>query len=263
MFGRLFNALLYIMLFADVLERRFPAEFQRIIVSISYNCIYLFSRLQILLSQTNTRINTYIDSNPRLLKIKNDVKEFVTPCRAEHLVMQEFIRDGKSIQLLKKGNMDDDNNYDFGTVSYYSDVDKCVNTRIVYKGDDDNTVLSNSSDIKFILMEFIDETDSVYKIDLKTDKFNYNVVGNKFNRKFFIYYIRKYFDVNDKEFNLNVLMSLKIIDHEVNTVEVQLKDDNEFIEIEKNGYNLKVAATLEVAAALEESKEIEESELVE
>ncbi len=121
------------MLFADVLERRFPTEFQRIIVSLSYNCIYLFSRLQILLSQTNARINTYIDSNPRLLKIKNDVKEFVTPCRAGIPVMQEFIRNGKPIQLFKKGNTDDDNDYDFGTVSYFSDVDNCINTRIVYK----------------------------------------------------------------------------------------------------------------------------------
>ena len=241
MFGRLFNTLLYIMLFADVLERRFPAEFQRIIVSLSYNCTYLFSRLQILLSQTNTRINAYIDSNPRLLKIKNDVKEFITPYRSGTPVMQEFIRNGKPIQLFKKGNTDDDNNYDFGTVSYFSDVDNCINTRIVYKGDntDGGVALSNTSNIKFILMELILGVNGEYKIDLKTEQYNYNVVGNKFTGKFFKYYLRKHLNVEDEELlaKLEEDFIVKIIDHKVDTIEIKfVKDDNDYIEILKDGY---------------------------
>ena len=261
MFGRLLNTLLYIMLFADVLERRFPAEFQRIIVSLSYNCIYLFSRLQILLSQTNTRINAYIDSNPRLLKIKNDVKEFITPYRSGTPVMQEFIRNGKPIQLFKKGNTDDDNNYDFGTVSYFSDVDNCINTRIVYKGDntDGGVALSNTSNIKFILMELILDENNKYKIDLKCEQqYNYNVVGNKFTGKFFKYYLRKHLNVEDEELlaKLEEDFVVKIIDHKIDTIGIKfVKGDNDYIEILKDGYGF-------VGTEIKK-EEIKESELIE
>jgi hypothetical protein len=251
------------MLFADVLERRFPTEFQNFLVSISYNCIYLFSRLQILLSQTNARINTYIDSNPRLLKIKNDVKEFITPYRAGIPVMQEFIRNGKPIQLFKKGNTDDDNDYDFGTVSYFSDVDNCINTRIVYKGDSsDGVALSNTSNIKFILMELIIENDKTFKIDLKTDHYNYNVVGNKLTSKFFIYYLRKHLNVEDEELlaKLEEDVVVKIIDHKIDTVEIKFEKDspNDFIEIQKEGYGFRGTKLKK-----EEIKGSEEMELIE
>jgi hypothetical protein len=265
MFGPLLNTLLYMMLFADVLERRFPNEFQNFLVSFSYNCIYLFSRLQILLSQTNARINTYIDSNPRLLKIKNDVKEFITPYRAGIPVMQEFIRNGKPIQLFKKGNTDDDNDYDFGTVSYFSDVDNCINTRIVYKGDSaDGVALSNTSNIKFILMELIIGNNKTYKIDLKTDKFNYNVVGNKLTSDFFIYYLRKHLNVEDEELLAKLKLEedvvVKIIDHKIDTVEIKFEKDSpkDFIEIQKDGYGFRGTELNK-----KEIKESEEIELIE
>lgn len=265
MFGPLLNTLLYIMLFADVLERRFPTEFQNFLVSFSYNCIYLFSRLQILLSQTNNRINTYIDSNPRLLKIKNDVKEFITPYRAGIPIMQEFIRNGKPIQLFKKGNTDDDNDYDFGTVSYFSDVDNCINTRIVYKGDStDGVALSNTSNIKFILMELLVGNDKTFKIDLKTDSYNYNVVGNKLTSDFFIYYLRKHLNVEDEELLAKLKREedvvVKIIDHKIDTVEIKFEKDSpkDFIEIQKEGYGFRGTKLNK-----KEIKESEEIELIE
>ena len=265
MFGRLLNTLLYMMIFADVLERRFPNEFQNFLVTISYKCIYLFSRLQILLSQTNTRINSYIDSNPRLLKIKNDVKEFVISYRAGIPVMHEFIRDGKPIQLFKKGNTDDDNAYDFGTISYFSDVDNCVNTKIVYKGDSvDGVSLSKSSNTKFILMELFVGNDKTFKIDLKTDHYNYNVVGNKLTSKFFIYYLRKHLNVEDEEvlakLKLEEDVVVKIIDHKVDTVEIKFEKDSpkDFIEIQKDGYGFRGTELKK-----EEIKKSEEMELIE
>jgi hypothetical protein len=261
MFGQLLNTLLYIMLFADILERRFPNKFQNFLVSFSYNCIYLFSRLQILLSQTNARINTYIDSNPTLLKIKNDVKEFITHNRAGIPVMHEFIRDGKPIQLFKKGNDDADNDYDFGIVSYFSDVDNCINTKIVYKGDStDDISLSKSSNTKFILMELI-IGNNAYKIDLKTDKFNYNLIGNKLTSKFFNYYLRKYLNVEDEEFltNLEDNLVVKIIDHKVDTSEIKfVKGSNDFIEIQKEGYGF-----IGTELNKKEIKESNEMELIE
>lgn len=266
MFGQLLNTLLYMMFFADVLERRFPNEFQNFLVSFSYNFIYLFSRFQILLSQTNTRINCYIDSNPRLLKIKNDVKEFITPYRTGIPVMHEFIRDGKPIQLFKKGNTDDDNAYDFGTISYFSDVDNCVNTKIVYKSDStDGVSLSKSSNTKFILMELFvgNNIPNIYKIDLKTDHYNYNVVGNKLTSKFFIYYLRKHLNVEDEELlsklKLEEDIIVKIIDHKVDTTEIEfLKGSNDFIYIKEEGYGFR-GTKLDK----EEIKKSEEIELIE
>jgi hypothetical protein len=78
--------------------------------------------------------------------------------------------------------------------------------------------MNQLSDIKFMLIEFkIGET--VYKIDLKTDKFNYYLLGNKFTKDFFIFYIETH--LNKKHDTSNNNCSLKIIDHNVNQLEIE------------------------------------------
>jgi hypothetical protein len=77
----------------------------------------------------------------------------------------------------------------------------------------------------------------VHKIDLKSDKFNYYLAGNKFNKQFFIYYLRQYLNIN-KEINDADKISLKILDHDVNTVVLELSDKNASLELENNNYKL-------------------------
>ena len=75
-----------------------------------------------------------------------------------------------------------------------------------------------------------------HKIDLKTDKFNYYLVGNKFTKSFFIFYLKNYLEVDD--IKSDTQMTLKIIDHDVNRIEINFTDKNESILLEKNGYKL-------------------------
>lgn len=228
MFGRLLNTLLYIMLFADVLERRFPNEFKRIMIEITINCIYAFSKLQIYFSQTNNTINRIIDSNPTLTKLKNDVKIFL---KQDKSVKKEYIKDGKTIVQ----NISDE--YDFVIITSHSETGS-LHKKIVYKGENVDNNLPEESVIKFMLLELqIGENTNLYKVDLKSDKFNYYLVGNKFNKQFFIYYLRQYLNVN-KEINDDDKISLKILDHDVNTVILELSDKNASLELENNNYRL-------------------------
>ena len=229
MIGSLLNTLLYIMLFADVLERRFPNEFKRIMIEITINCIYAFSKLQIYFSQTNTTINRIIDSNPTLSKLKNDVKIFL---KQDNSVKEEYIKNGKPIIR----TICDD--YDFRIFSCYSESG-LINKKLVYEEETvkDISFDSETTDIKFMLIELQIGEKEVHKIDLKSDKFNYYLVGNKFNKQFFIYYLRQYLNVN-KEINDSDKISLKILDHNVNTIHLDLTDKNASLELEKNNYKL-------------------------
>lgn len=228
MIGSLLNTLLYIMLFADVLERRFPNEFKRIMIEITINCIYAFSKLQIYFSQTNNSINRIIDSNPTLTKLKNDVKIFL---KQDKSVKKEYIKNGKIIAQ----NISDE--YDFVIITSHSETGS-IHKKIVYKGENEDKNLPEESEIKFMLLELqIGDNASLYKVDLKSDKFNYYLLGNKFNKQFFIYYLRQYLNVN-KEINDADKISLKILDHDVNTFILELSDKNASLELENNNYKL-------------------------
>jgi hypothetical protein len=89
----------------------------------------------------------------------------------------------------------------------------------------------------------IGENNAPYKIDLKTDNFNYYLLENKFDKQFFIYYLKKYLEIT--EINYDEKISLKIIDHDVNTFEMDFTDKNERIVLKKNGYQASINDNVE------------------
>ena len=257
MLGQLINTLLYIMLFADVLERRFPEEFKRIMIELSYTCIYAFSKLQIIFGKANVTINKYIESNPTLSKIKDNVKMYLKAPQG-FPISQVWIKDGKPINIIQRDGerVDKHNDFDFQIVSWYSETDKCVNKKIVYKNDkQDDIVLSESSDIKFMLLEIqIRENTNAYKIDLKTDEFNYNLIDNRFTKQFFIYYLREHLSYKE-EINEDAKITLKLIDHYVNSIHIDFTDNNEYIELEKNSYKTSITNKAVIENEEEEDQE--------
>ncbi len=226
----LLNAILSCAIIADILERRFPEGFQRFIVETSYNCIYLFSKLQIFLSNTKQTVNTFIDNNPTFSKIKKDMNELMKP---GIVVMTEFIKDGKSVSLFTSDNNSD--SYDFAIISWLDESKKYINKKLVYDKAETKVAVGEFSDIKFMLVEIKIGDNEPHKIDLKNDEFNYYLIGNKFNKQFFIYYLRNYLNVKEIDDNK---FSIKIIDQDVKTIELDFTDKNEFIELEKTGYKL-------------------------
>jgi len=261
MLGQLINTLLYIMLFADVLERRFPEEFKRIMIELSYTCIYAFSKLQIIFGKANVTINKYIETNPTLAKIKDNVNSFLKK-ETGFPISQVWIKDGKPINIIQRDGerVDKYNDFDLQIVSWYSETDKCVNKKIVYKNDkQDDIVLSGSSDIKFMLLEIqIGENANAYKIDLKTDEFNYNLVDNRFTKQFFIYYLKEYSKVT-AEINEDTKLTLKLIDHDVNSIHIDFTNNNEYIELEKNSYKTSITNK----AVIKNIEEKEDPEIIE
>lgn len=227
MINELLNSILTCVLIADVIERRFPSGFQSFVVEISYNCIYLFSKLQIFISNSNEKLNNMIDNNNTLLKIKNDIQNLLKP---GILISHEFIKDGKPIYLFNGTEVD----YDFSIVSWADETNSYINKKLVYDKEPSIVSLTAECDIKFILIEIKIGDNNPYKIDLKTDKFNYYLVENKFNKQFFIFYLHNYLEIT--EINYDEKINLKLIDHDVNTFEIEFTDKHETIVLEKNGY---------------------------
>jgi hypothetical protein len=63
------------------------------------------------------------------------------------------------------------------------------------------------------------------------------VVGNSFNKQFFIYYLKEILKISE-EIKDDDKFNLKILDHNVNTIEIDFTDQNENIILEKTGYKL-------------------------
>jgi hypothetical protein len=223
------KSILVCIFFADVLERRFPQEFKAFLTVISFNTLYFYSKLQIYFFKFNNKINNYIKSNPNLLKIKNELEILMKPCDNSNLMeMTQFFKDGKILM-----DENDKKNIDFAVYSWLCDDKKYFNKKIIYDINEPITK-ADCSDIKFILIE-IKAGEKIHKIDLKRDDYNFYLVGNKFTKKFFMYYLVNYLNINELEIN-KTNFSIKIIDHNVETFQMNFTDKNESITLRKNDY---------------------------
>ena len=232
MISHLLNSFLVGILFMDMLERRFPQEFRNVITDLSFKLLYLYSKTQIYISKSNKKFNNFIESNPTLLKIKNELDAIIK--QPIKLIPTIFVKNGEEFYNIETHN----NDYDFALISW-QDVDKkYINKRIIHDKNDFESI-SECSDIKFILVEVQIGLNSPHKINLKTDEYNYYIVGNKFTKQFFIYYLKKYLKINET-ISADEKFSLKIIDHDINTISVDFTDKNESILLEKNGYKLSI-----------------------
>ena len=141
------------------------------------------------------------------------------------------------IEYIKNGILSTDLSMaecDFALYSRLDDSKSCLNKKIVYDLDESIDVYDVST-IKFLLVEFkIGE--KTYKIDLKTDTYNFYIVGNKFTKQFFQYYLTEILKITESADKF----SLHIIDHEVNDVEIDFSDENDHILLEKAGYKLSI-----------------------
>lgn len=220
----------------DLAERRFPNETKiykdnliNFFVNTSYNSIYYYSKLQIYFLKVKNNLNIFIESNPTLVKLRDDIYIYVFSKNINKTSVIQFIKNGKVYENLIE-------DYDF---TIYSLLNKdIILRRLFYRNDDINETFLESN-IKFMLIEFrIGE--NTYKIDLKTQAFNYYLIDNKFTKDFFIFYIKNHIhnSKNDCDTVLDLKCSLKIIDHDVNKVEIEFTDKNESIILEKTGYKI-------------------------
>jgi hypothetical protein len=248
MISQILNSFTLGFTFIVAINRRYPQLVQTLLIDISLKCIYIYSKLQIFAFKLNEQINKIIETSPALLKLKNYINSLVK-CKLGKVLKYEFIKDGKILDFYDydRSCLNNDEKYFINKFNFYSvnepdliicswpdNYNKCVNKEIIYENGHGN--LAKVSDIKFILIEIKIGESEPHKIDLKTDKFNYYLVGNKFTKSFFIFYLKHYLKVDN--ITSDTQMRLKIIDDDLNIIEIDFTDKNESITLEKNGYKL-------------------------
>ena len=222
-----FRTVLLILLLCDYLERTYPKKCEEIFVTVSYNLIYVYSKAQIFYMNIVKTVNKKIEETPKLLKLKNDLD----------LLLKQKNGQVTMIECIKNGVLCNDfteTDCDFTLYSRLDDSESCLNKKIVY--DLDETIdIYEVSTIKFLLVELKNGTET-YKIDLKTDAYNFYMVGNKFRKHFFQYYLTEILKITENADKF----SLHIIDHEVNTVDLDFSDENDHILLDKTGYKVSI-----------------------
>lgn len=211
----------------DFFDRRYPNEYNifieyitNLFVNVSYNCIYYYSKCQIFFSK-------YIETNKFYLKVTE-------------LIKMNSKKNGLDV-LFIKDNFQYNNPVDFPDLIIVTNLSKSPPFKRVTYNENYKEVTFQESDIKFMLIEFI-IGEKYYKIDLKTDSYNYYMIGNKFSKDFFIYFINQYIlsKYEQHKTNKDKKYVLKIIDHNVNKFEIYFTDKNESILLEKTGYKLEL-----------------------
>ena len=225
----LLRTVLFAFLLNDYLKSRYPKKYEELFVTVSYNLIYLYSKAQIFYMNIVKTVNKKIEETPKLLKLKNDL-DLLLNKKNGTVIMIECIKNGILSDNLSMTECD------FALYSRLDDSKKCLNKKIVYDLDESIDVYE-VSDIKFLLVELKTGTDT-YKVDLKTDAYNFYIVGNRFTKQFFQYYLTEI--LKQRAENLDNF-SLHIIDHDVNKIQLDFSDENDHILLDKTGYKLSIA----------------------
>ena len=218
----------------DYLKRNYPDNYNNFLITSSYKLISIYSKGQLFYNKAVIKLNLIVESNPLLKKIVNDIyKKNVIKNEIYHI---------KNDSIHIKYYTDNKEQYfepDENSIYLFSDNEKAIETRCI------NRVILHSqpfntnyevSNIQFMLVE-VKINDVSYKINLKTENFNYYIVDNILDLKFFKYYLYNYQIcqlTSEDRLNLNKL-NVKIIDQNVNVREFEVSDDK-FIIIKKDDY---------------------------
>ena len=231
---KILKAFIFLKLLNNYLKHEYPEQYNGYLMTASFNAVYVFSVLQI----QAKKIQEYLyKTHPRL---KRYLDEY-SMSKIENIDNIEFILDGKVIYLTDKetivNHIIDIIKEDFIIYSDYGSENVCTNKKIIVKEttSSDNDFIYEVSDIKFLLCE-VYIGDKVYKITLKSDieNYNYYLVDNIINKKFITYYLIEFYNEDFSKSTDKFI--LKLIDHNVNSFEIDITDTSNYIQIKKDGY---------------------------
>lgn len=222
----------------DYFKRNFPEKHTEIFIDLSYQVVHIFSKGQIILLKVYNSITKYIDTNTYLKYIKIEIFNKIN-------IVQNEICQIKSngeilIQYLKNQEENDtEKNFenDINSIYIYSDNKGKIFNNYV------NKVILHSqpfifkyevSNIKFILFE-VKILDESFKIDLKTNEYNFYIVNNIIDKRFLIYFLYDYKFCSIKDKDKIDKIYVKLIDNNVNIKELEITD-NQYIKIMKDEF---------------------------
>jgi hypothetical protein len=231
----LVNTFMMGFLLVDVATRRFPDWFEEITLNMSFKCIHIYSKVQLLTIKIKNKCNQFINNNVTLTIMKDVILNYANDNENdnENDYIIETYKDGK----LHQGIVD---NNDFIINSNVNVVNEgCVLKKIRTIDNHINYIFEKINYHPFLLIEFkVGENENAYKIDLKTDKYDYYVVDNHFTKDFFIYYIKHHLQNISESIKDTDQYSIKIIDSDVKTIEFKFTDKKESIVLGKEGYKI-------------------------
>jgi hypothetical protein len=220
------------LLLNDYIKRTFPEEHEKIVINLSLKCIYLFSKCQIIRLKLKNQIKDFIETNPYLNKIVHEIykKEITNEiCQIKNIsIYIKYFTDFSNIEF------ENDKNSFYIFSDNINAINNCVNKVIFHT----QPFIPNYevSNVTFILLE-LKFKENAYKISLKNNEFNFYIVNNILDKKFFIYYLYNYQVCNLTEDDVNNItkFDIKLIDQDVNVRELEITDDK-FIIIKKDEY---------------------------
>ena len=222
--------------------------FSSMLTDVVYNCIFYFSKGQILVNNFNRKIkeipilSSFISFISFFLSNSKTINKSLIDFKYEYVKLQD-----NNIIITEQSVLETNDDYDFlickkmpenEETKHNENTIQYVNNKLFHYNDQDNDLMDikhyEPCKIKFMLLECYFH-EKVYKIDLKTDTLNFYLVNNKFNKLFFIYYIRQHLGIND-DINVNDNCDVKLIDHHVNILNINFTNNEEYILLEKDGY---------------------------
>ena len=194
-------------------------KFKSIGIKLIYNIIYFYSACQIKCNQTYTYLLPYFKAET------NDT--------SNELLIERYDMDTNKLVETES----DDDIHNKLTIISKTNTNTVTNKRVIY---DIELALAKEvefdvSDITFIAL-YLNYNDVRYNINLKSDNFNYYLVGNAIDKRFVQYYINTVLNLNFSYFESEMsTYQLELMDHDVKMVYLTL---DQSIIIEKNGYHI-------------------------
>ena len=242
-----FKTVVFFFLLNDYVKRTYPEKYESLLVEIPMKLIYIYSNCQIIYGKLKDRVNEFIENNPQAKEAINNIYKmsgkafglYNIDLEIEYIVNGELCEKYKRTQSLPDVIEKND------VLLIFSDLtsgEKCVNKKILQSEINFDYKISN---IQFILLELKlvfkiadqENDENTYKVVLKSDTYNYYVVNNVLDQKFFKYYLRTYFpDTVTRETFVNIdIINVKIIDQDVNIKTFALTEENSII-LKENEY---------------------------
>lgn len=235
------NYFFYFFAVYNYLMYKFPEKTHETLILVSYNFIYCYSKLQIILNRNKYCNEIYNKSVIIYTNLNNIINQnFYKPSPINLETKVDFILSNE----VKKSFEPEE----FLNTFYSKETTKCCLTSfeydfVIFNGDNNMKKITKqiTTEDDFIDLQVFDMEplnykpilceliikDNIVKIDLCDDTKGYNflVLNNCLDKLFFIYFMKKYYD-----FDISEEYTIKILDH---TVTTQLFDSSETIKFEK------------------------------
>lgn len=213
-------------------KQQIVTNVNNLLISLSYKAIHFYSRMQINYSILKKIGKLYIEPIIKNTKQIEDYHiHFVKNGNmlSKHSFFHEYDNQGEILSALENGKPE---SFDF-LILYDNSKDK--NNRIIFENIPINLFyVEQDASCRFISCE-LEYNNIKYDMILKTNIDNFNIVKNRIDNKFVIYYLKNMLNisVDDAVTSENIVYTINIIDQNVNLRTIGEKEQLVFL---KNNY---------------------------